>query len=48
MFVTTRVEIEAPIVVLLTVLRAGIPDYGVKWEIPDYIGFFLTGAMSIW
>jgi hypothetical protein len=31
--VTRRLEIEALILVLLTVWRVGVPDYGVKWEI---------------
>ena len=33
MLVTRRLEIEALILVLLTVWRVGVPDYVVKWEI---------------
>jgi len=34
MLVTRRVEIEPLILVLLTVLRAGVANYEVKWQIP--------------
>ena len=34
MFVAKCLEIEVPIFILLIVLRAGVPDYGVEWEIP--------------
>jgi len=34
MLVTGRFEIEAPIVVLLTVSRAGVPIYEIKSQIP--------------
>ena len=34
MFVAKCLEIEVPILILLIVLRAGVPDYGAKWEIP--------------
>lgn len=36
MLVSRCLEIEALILVLLTVLRAGVLDYGVTWEISDY------------
>ncbi|MBN2131100.1 MAG: hypothetical protein JW741_16485 [Sedimentisphaerales bacterium] len=37
--VTTRFEIETPILALLTVLRAGAPGCGVKREISAYTKF---------
>ncbi len=35
MLATRRLEIEALILILLTMLRAGAPNYAVKWEISD-------------
>lgn len=41
MLVTRPLDINFPILVLLTMWCAGIPNYDGKWEIPAYIESYL-------